>query len=225
MTSPTDDRPADHEPPGPAADPHRRSVRVALVLAAAALGLLLGVVLVTVGDDGEAPEATAAGEESRAAGTVADPGVQAGSTTIDVEQLDDAGAVRIEVSDPAAPAASGATSRVCVLVTYAMAPDATDETGFDRQTHGCADIGGTAALSIDPVAPAVGCAALAERQSLLASGAAPASATFTVTPTAPLQVGPFEVRVEAVTGYGDGCPPADDHGEHVASEAVGISVG
>jgi hypothetical protein len=224
MTSPTDHRPADQEPLGSAADPHRRSLRVAVLLAAAALGLVLGVVLVAVGDDGEAPEATAADEESRATGTVTDRETQDTSTTIDVEQLDGTGAVRIEVTDPAVPTAGGATSRVCVLVTYAMALDAADETGFDRQTHGCADIGGAASLSIDPVAPAVGCAAVAERQDLLASGAVPASATFTVTPVAPLQVGPFEVRVEAVTGYGDGCPPADDHGENVATTNLGIDV-
>jgi hypothetical protein len=239
LTSHTDDRPGDDplaehhdlpsEPPS-----HRRALRAAVIVATAALGLVLGVVLVNLGDDADTPEATPSGVESSAAGSSTDSATDSaagtgtgsdGAPSVDIEQLDGTGAVRIEVTDPAVPTSTGATSRVCVLVTYAMALDAADETGLDRQVHGCADLGGAASLSIDPSAPAVGCAAVAERQSPLADGAAPATATFTVTPAAPLQIGPFDVRVDAVTGYGDGCPPDDDHGERVASATAAVNVG
>ncbi len=227
MTSPTDDA-ASEAPPAASLPteppPHRRTMRTMVIAAAAALGLVLGVLAVNLGDD-DTSESGPGPVESRAAGASVTAPPSGDGTEIAVEQLDSTGAVRIDVSDPAAPTATGATSRVCVLVTYTMALDSADETGLDRQTHGCADPGGSATLSIDPLAPAVGCAAVADRQSVEADGSTAVTATFTVTPAAPLQIGPFEVQVDAVTGFGDGCPPADDQGEHVATEAVGINVG
>lgn len=228
MATPSEDRDADGgDPTGePGGRGRGRALRLgAVVVVSVALGVVLGVALLGSGDGATAPEAAEVGDRTRSAepsATDAGDGPDAPSVTL--EQLDGTGAVRILVADPAAPTAAGQATGVCVLVTYTTA-DVADEPGPGQQVHGCAEPGGSAELTMDPSTALVGCAAVADRQSPVADGSTAASATFTVIPAAPLRAGSYEVSVEATTGYGDGCPPADDQGEHVLAGSFGTEVG
>lgn len=215
--------------------------RLVVAAGAIAVGLVAAVVIVSLtsgSGDGSAEPAAPSDVVDIAAGnsTTEDPGTTGdddGTTTeagawqvtttgpfeIDLQPTD-AGLAAITVGDPATPTLDDADARHCVLVTFAG--PATVE------AFGCATLGdsGTVELVLStPGGPLIGCAAVVTNE---ASGEpTPVDATTKfVVPDAPgLPAGDYDITVLAVTGTGDGCPPADGITEHEATAETSVAIG
>jgi len=202
--------------------------RALTAVAALAVGVILAVVLVArSADDGTADREVAA-TSPQAGGSAASvpptPGptpAPRGEVSVAAEPTGTAGGLTVTVADPATPTAAGATARHCLLVTYDGAPGV--------GAYGCHDAttGATSTLRLsEPGQADVGCAATATRAPAEAGTPSPTSSNFTVTPAGKLPAGTHTVTVTAVTGTGDGCPPADEGGaEHVGSLTTTVTVG
>ncbi len=249
MPTPTDDHrskgPDAGSQPDAASAPAAGRLRFAVVGAAVAIGLIVGVVLATTGggEPGSGPvitgretkDGTAASDEKPDSGTNAGSSAVAGTApamTVTAVPLDGSGALEVTVEDLAAPTSPVAPTRLCALVTYSAPQQPAAQQSAQPGTgppiveaYGCADPGGAADLSLDPGVATVGCAAVADRNPPAAEGVVEAAATLTVTPVAPMQAGSYQVTVEAISGFGDGCPPPEDGIENAASTSLTVEVG
>lgn len=214
--------------------------RLVTAAAAIAVGLVAAVVIVSLTNDSGDESAEPADPSDAvdiAAGnsTTEDPGTTGGddeatatpstwqvATTgpfeIDLQQTE-AGFVAITVSDPATPTLNEGDAQHCVLVT--LAGPATVE------TYGCAalDGPGTVELALStPGDPLVGCAAVVTNEASGEPTPVDATTTFLVSDSSGLPAGDYDVTVVAVTGTGDGCPPADGITEHEATAETSVAI-
>lgn len=210
--------------------------RVAVAAGAIAVGLVAAVVIVTLTDDSgdESADPSDAVDIASEDGTSEDPGTTAerddsastgqwqvtttGPFEIGLQPSDD-GLATITVNDPTTPTLAGSDAQHCVLVT--LSGPATVE------TYGCTALDGTATVDLalsDPGAPLVGCAAAVTRDAIGEPGALDATTTFEVADSSELPAGDYDLTVEAVTGTGDGCSPADGVSEHVATAETTINI-
>lgn len=210
--------------------------RAAVAAAAIAVGLVAAVVIVTLTNDSgdESADPSDAVDIASEDGTTEDPGTTAErddsaatgqwqvTTTGPFEialQPADAGLATITVNDPATPTLAGSDAQHCVLVTL------TGPTTVE--TYGCTALDGTEAVELAlsaPGAPIVGCAAAVTSDAIGEPGALDATTTFEVADSSELPAGDYDVTVEAVTGTGDGCPPADGANEHLATAETTIAI-
>jgi hypothetical protein len=155
--------------------------------------------------------------------TTAAPGTWQVATTGPFEidlQPTEAGLASITVSDPATPTLDGLDAQHCVLVT--LAGPATVE------TFGCATVGDTETVELDlstPGDPLVGCAAVETNEPPGEPIPVDATTAFLISDSSGLPAGDYDVTVVAVTGTGDGCPPADGITEHEATAATTVAIG
>ncbi|MCB0951627.1 MAG: hypothetical protein M9922_04730 [Microthrixaceae bacterium] len=137
-----------------------------------------------------------------------------------VLRTDPDGLVKVELDDPTTPAASGQQSQHCVLVTISGAENV--------ETYGCVDAGADTTDSVltlsDPSDASVGCAAVATREAPEAADTVAATSAFVITESTPLTPGDYEISVEATTGVGDGCAPADGPTEHLTTTTADFTI-
>lgn len=246
MSDPTES-PDAGAPEGTAADdgmnrsgPGLLKGRLVVAAAAIAVGLVAAVVIVSLTNDSGGGSADAAGPADAvdiAAGDskTEDPGSSAGddestdqasawqvattgSFEIGLQPTED-GLATIAVSDPATPTLPDGDAQHCVLVT--LAGPATVE------TYGCSALGGQETVELALSTPGdalVGCAAVVTNEAIGEPSPIDANSTFLVTDSSGLPAGDYDVTVVAVTGTGDGCPPADGITEHEATAETSIAI-
>lgn len=208
--------------------------RVVAAAAAIAVGLVAAVVIVSLttgsGDESADPSGAvdiSAGDDtdSTAADEPAADAPEAWEVTttgpfeIDLQPAEE-GLATITVHDPATPTLAGSDPQHCVLVT--LAGPATVE------TYGCTTVDGTGTVALTLSAPGeanVGCAAVVTNEASGEADTVDATTTFVVSESAELPAGDYDVTVAAVTGTGDGCPPADGTAEREATAETTITVG
>ncbi len=142
-----------------------------------------------------------------------------GAFEINVEPTD-AGVAAITVTDSATPTIPGTDSQHCVLVTLAGPTTV--------ESYGCSPLGATEPVQLTlstPGAPLVGCAAVATRETPGEPTGTDATTNFVVAQGDALPAGDYDMTVAAVTGFGDGCAPADGPGEHEATAETTIPIG
>lgn len=210
--------------------------RVVAAAAAIAVGLVAAVVIVSLtsesGDESADPSDTVdiAAEEgtSKNPSTDADDGpteardawdvTTTGPFEIDLQPAE-TGLATITVNDRATPTLAGSEAQHCVLVTL---------TGPAMvEAYGCTALDGTGTVELALSAPGaalVGCAATATNEAVGEPGTVEATTTFAVSEGAELPAGDYDVTVSAVTGTGDGCPPADGSAEREATAETTITV-
>ena len=213
--------------------------RLLVAAGAIAVGLVAAVVIVSLTNDSSDESADPA-EPSDAVdiaagdGVTEDPGTTGddeatvtastwqvattGPFEIDLQPTE-AGLASITVVDPATPTLNGLDAQHCVLVT--LVGPATVE------TYGCATLGGTETVELDlsaPGDPLVGCAAVVTNEASGEPASVAATTTFLISDTSGLPAGDYDVTVVAVTGTGDGCPPADGITEHEATAETSVTV-
>lgn len=214
--------------------------RFVVAAAAIAVGLVAAVVIVSLTNDSsdesadpaepsDAIDIAAGNSATEDPGTTGDDEATAAPATWQVAttgpfeidlQPTEAGLASITVSDPVTPTLDALDAQHCVLVT--LAGPATVE------TYGCATLGGTETVELvlsTPGDPQVGCAAIATNEAAGEPTPVDATTTFVVSDSPGLPAGDYDVTVVAVTGTGDGCPPADGITEHEATAETSVAIG
>lgn len=240
--TPSDDRATEPEDAGG----HRSGLlggRLVAVAAAVAVGLVAAVVIVSVtnGSDDETADpsegvdisADADATEPVATDGDTDTGSNQGAdedtaswqvTTTGAFDIElrpaDAALASVTVSDPATPAVGDGESQHCVLVT--LAGPATVE------SYGCAQLAGTETVELvlsAPGDPLVGCAAVQTRDEPVDTTTIDAASDFWISEGSELPAGDYDLTVVAITGTGDGCPPAEGATEREATAETSITIG
>ncbi|MCP4435311.1 MAG: hypothetical protein GY812_07430 [Actinomycetia bacterium] len=213
------------EQTGPPVAPGLLRGRAALAIAAVAVGLIAAVVIVSV----SAASNTETADEPDVAGGVDiaddDPDnvvhdSTAGDFDVVLRETGD-GVLALQVADPSTPVSSESDTRHCALVTL--------DGPANLEAFGCVDptIAGDSELRLSsPGDPRIGCAAIAVREQQGGASTLDASSEFTILPGDTLPNGTYDVTVEIVSGFGDGCSPADGEGiERIATASGSVEVG
>lgn len=235
-----DDTPVREGEPGRVPDPGPPRTgllggRLVATLGAVAVGIVAAVVIMSVTGDSDDDATGPSDTRDIAAGSTTTTDAADGTTPPTTWQMTTADGFEISlgsakgalatitVRDPATPTVDGQDPQHCVLVTL-VGPSTVE-------TFGCApvatDSAGDQAVELTPSTPGeplIGCAATVTRETGTVGTPLDATSRFVIPDDAELPAGDYGVTVVAVSGAGDGCPPADGVTEHEATTETSITV-
>lgn len=135
-------------------------------------------------------------------------------------QTDPEGLLRVDLDDPETPSLQGQAPQHCVYVLLSGPAQV--------EAYGCTDVAVESTEELltlsNPGDPVIGCAAVAVNAPPQELSPIMATSAFLVDQDTVLPAGDYEVSVAAVSGTGDGCPPADGPAERIAASTAALRI-